>query len=82
MNTSVFYFKMEYLRCCSCGSLERSNRVVFEDLFFSLIITIGLTTFLFNNSRLRRLYLPMLTIVNFTLIMRLFQDISYFSQQR
>ena len=69
---------MEYLRSCSYGTFERSNRVVFEDRFFSLIITIGLTIFLFNNSRLRRLYLPLVSIVNFSLIMRLFQDISYF----
>jgi hypothetical protein len=69
---------MEYLRCCSYGTLERSNVVIFDDRLFSLIITVGLTIFLFNNVKLRRLYSPLVSIVNFTLIMRLFQDISYF----
>lgn len=35
-------------------TLERSNVVIFDDRLFSLIITVGLTVFLFNNVKLRR----------------------------
>jgi len=48
------------------GTLERSNVVIFDVRLFSLIITVGLTVFLFNNVKLRRLFSPF--------IMRLFQD--------
>jgi hypothetical protein len=69
---------MEILRSCSYGTLERSNRVVFEDRFFSFILTLGIFYYLFNNLRLKRLYTPLSTIVNITLTSIMLQNITYF----
>ena len=59
---------MDILRSCSYGTIERSNRVVFEDRFFSFILTISIFYYLFNNLRLKRL----------SLILIILQNISYF----